>query len=213
MFKSKLVSVLGLTIAVAAAAAFAGDDVKAAKVGDQAPDFKLTDIAGTEHSLKDHAGKIVVLEWVNPGCPVCKAAHQDGRIPNMIKELKAEGVVYLAVNSTWNTTAEDNAAALKKYGIEYDVLLDNDGVVGKSFGAKTTPHLYVIDTKGVLRYQGALDNVGPSGKVKEGETVTNYALNAVKQIKAGETVTPDSTQPYGCSVKYAKGKSGEKAGS
>lgn len=214
MFKSKLFSVLGLTIAVAAAAAFAGDDVKAAKVGDKAPDFKLTDLSGKEHALKDHAGKIVVLEWVNPGCPVCKAAHQDGRIPNMIKDLKAEGVVYMAVNSTWNTTAADNKAALEKYGIEYDVLLDNDGVVGKAFGAKTTPHLYVIDTEGVIRYQGALDNVGPSGKIKEGATVTNYALNAVKQIKAGETVAPDSTQPYGCSVKYAKAKNiGEKAGS
>lgn len=206
MLNRKLFSILGLTVALGAAAAYAGDDkAAAAKVGEKAPAFTLKDLNGQEHSSKDLAGKIIVLEWVNPGCPVCKGAHQDGRIPNMIKELNAmDGVVYLAINSTATTTADENKEALKKYGIEYTVLLDNDGKVGKAFGAKTTPHMYVIDTEGVLRYQGALDNGGPQGKAKEGETLTNYALQAVKQIKAGETVSPDSTQSYGCSVKYAK---------
>lgn len=206
MFKSKLFSVLGLTLALSAAA-FAGDDKApaSAKIGEKAPAFTLTDVNGTEHNSKDLAGKIVVLEWVNPGCPVCKGAHADGRIPNMVKELSAmDGVVYLAINSTATTTADENKEALKQYGIEYTVLLDNDGKVGKAFGAKTTPHLFVIDTEGVLRYQGALDNGGPAGKAKEGETLTNYALQAVKQIKAGETVSPDSSKPYGCSVKYKK---------
>jgi peroxiredoxin len=206
MLKSKLFTVLGLTVALAAAAGFtAGDDKAAtAKIGEKAPAFSLTGIDGKQVSLKDYAGKIVVLEWVNPGCPICKGAHVDGRIPGMIKELKDLGVVHLAINSTSTTSAEENAEALKKYGIEYTVLLDNDGTVGHAYGAKTTPHMYVIDTDGVLRYNGALDNGGPQGKAKEGETLVNYAVQAVKQIKAGETVSPTETKSYGCSVKYGK---------
>lgn len=206
MFKNRMVSVLGLTLAIGALTAFgAGNDVKPAKVGDKAPDFSLKDLSGKTVSLKDFAGKIVVLEWVNPGCPVCKGAHMDGRIPNMIKELKAtDGVVHLGINSTATTTADENKDALKKYGIEYPVLLDNDGKVGHAYGATNTPHMFVIDTKGVLRYQGALDNGGPQGKPANGEKLVNYALNAVKQIKAGDTVTPDSTKAYGCTVKYGK---------
>jgi peroxiredoxin len=206
MLKSKLFTVLGLTVALAAAAGFtAGDDKPvAAKIGDKAPDFTLTGIDGKQVSLKDYAGKIVVLEWVNPGCPVCKGAHTDGRIPGMVKELKELGAVHLAINSTATTTAEENAEALKKYGIEYPVLLDNDGKVGHAYGAKTTPHMYVIDTEGVLRFNGGLDNGGPQGKAKEGETLVNYAVQAVTQIKAGETVSPTESKPYGCSVKYAK---------
>jgi peroxiredoxin len=204
MFKSKLASVLGLTLALGAMAAFgAGDDVKPAKIGDKAPAFSLKNLDGKEVSLKDYAGKIVVLEWVNPQCPVCKGAHMDGRIPGMIKDLRAmDGVVHLAINSTATTTADENKEALKRYGIEYTVLLDNDGKVGHAYGATNTPHMFVIDTKGVLRYQGALDNGGPQGKPKDGEKLTNYALNAVKQIKANDTVSPDSTKAYGCNVKY-----------
>ena len=90
MLKSKLFSILGLTLAISAAA-FAGDDAKttSAKVGEKAPAFVLKDLNGTEHNSKDLAGKIIVLEWVNPGCPVCKGAHMDGRIPSMVKELSA----------------------------------------------------------------------------------------------------------------------------
>ena len=210
MLKSKLFTVLGLTVALAAAVGAAPPSAKpgstpaVAKIGEKAPAFSLTGIDGKQVSLKDFAGKIVVLEWVNPGCPICKGAHMDGRIPGMIKELKDLGVVHLAINSTSTTTAEENAEALKKYGIEYTVLLDNDGAVGHAYNAKTTPHMYVIDTEGVLRYNGALDNGGPQGKAKEGETLVNYAVQAVKQIKAGETVSPTETKSYGCSVKYGK---------
>lgn len=205
MFKSKLFSVLGLAAALAVSTGLtAGDDKAAvAKIGEKAPAFELTDVNGKQVKLADFAGKIVVIDWVNPECPVCRGAHQDSRIPNMIKDIEKEGAVFLAINTTHNTTAEANKEALKKYGVEYTVLLDNDGKVGTAYGAKTTPHLYVIDTEGVLRYNGALDNVG-GAKVKEGMTVENYALNAVKQIKAGETVAPDTTKPYGCSVKFAK---------
>lgn len=211
----RMFSVVGLTIALAAAAGAwppPGDKEKkgeaAAKIGEAAPAWTLKDIKGKEWKSTDCAGKIVVLEWVNPQCPVCRGAHKDGRIPNMVKELRELGAVHIAINSTHNTTAEANDKALKEYGVDYPVLLDLDGTVGKAFGAKTTPHLFVIDTEGVLRYGGALDNNEKNDK--SGEEITNYAINAVKQIKAGETVSPDYWKPYGCQVKYAtKSKAGD----
>lgn len=226
--RTKLFSIVGLSLALMGGAAFAQKEshaaaaAKTAKVGEAAPAWKLTDINGKEWKSTDFAGKIVVMEWVNPECPVCKGCHNDGRIPNMIKELKGMDVVFLGINSSANATADKNKEALKAYGVEYPVLLDNSGTVGHAYGAKTTPHVFVIDTKGVLRYAGALDNGGPSGKPKEGALI-NYPLNAVKQIKANETVSPDSTTSYGCSVKYGqanaeggskeKGKDAEKHGS
>jgi peroxiredoxin len=206
--RTKLFSILGLSLALAGTGiAFAGDhdkDMKAAKVGEAAPAWHLKDLDGKEWKSTDFANKIVVLEWVNPQCPVCKGAHNDGRIPSMVKELKGMDVVFLGINSSHNATAEENKAALKAYGIEYPVLLDTDGSVGHLFGAKTTPHVFVIDTKGVLQYAGALDNDKTGNMTKDKKEVTNYAINAVKQIKAGETVAPSTTQSYGCTVKYAK---------
>lgn len=210
--RTKVLSILGLSLALAGASAFAGDKDQAtgAKVGQPAPTWTLKDIKGKEWKSTDLAGKIVVLEWVNPQCPVCKGAHQDGRIPDMVKQLKSQSdVVFLGVNSTHNTTAEQNAEALTKYGIDYPVLLDNAGTVGRAFGARTTPHIFVIDTEGKLRYAGALDNNAAGDK--NGDEITNYVLNAVKQIKAGETVTPETTKSYGCSVKYAQGGDKDKS--
>lgn len=207
--RTKLFSILGLSLALAGAVATAqtGSAGKpsreskgtAPKIGEAAPAWTLTDINGKQHSLAEYKGKIVVLDWVNPQCPVCKGAHEDGRVQKMLDEFKTEGVVFLGVNSSHFTTAEENKKALEKYKVEYPVLLDVDGKVGKSYDARTTPHLFVIDTEGVLRYSGAIDDGNPG---KAG--TTNYVLQAVKQIKAGETVTPDTTKPYGCSVKYGK---------
>lgn len=215
--RTKFFSVLGLSLALLGANAFAGDkedkQAKGAKIGEAAPAWTLKDTTGKEWKSTDFANKIVVMEWVNPLCPVCKGAHKDGRIPSMVNELKSmDNVVFLGVNSTHNTTAQANDEALKGYGIEYPVLLDLDGKVGKAFGARTTPHIFITDTQGVLRYAGALDNNAKGDK--EGSEVTNYVLNAVKQIKNGETVSPEYTQSYGCSVKYAKkqGAEGEAKG-
>jgi peroxiredoxin len=210
--RTKLLTILGLTAAlIGAGGAFAGDkekpQAKAAKVGEKAPAWTLKDIKGKEWKSTDLANKIVVLEWVNPGCPVCKGAHQDGRIPTMVKELKGmSDVQFVAINSSHFTNVKENEDALKAYGIDYPVLLDVEGTVGRAFGAKTTPHIFVIDTQGVLRYQGALDNGGPRGQTSDGSPVQNYVLNAVNQIKAGETVSPENTTPYGCGVKYKQGE-------
>jgi peroxiredoxin len=229
--RSNLLSLIGLTIAIGGLAAFVapqetktappptkerdtqkdakkerdkGPEAKA-KVGEQAPDFTLMDAAGKSYKLADYKGKIVVLQWINPGCPVCNRVAKNGLCTAMAKQLKEiePNVVHLAINSTWNTEPATTAAYLKDNKIESPGLIDREGTVGKLYGAKTTPHVFVIDQKGVLRYQGAFDD-DPQGS--KGTGATNFVVQAVRQIVAGETVTPDTTKPYGCSVKYAPAK-------
>lgn len=175
-----------------------------AEVGKEAPNFTLKDVNGKEYKLSDYKGKNVVLQWINPQCPVCARVSSSGLVEQMRKELKAldKDVVHLAINSTHNLTAEDSVKYLKANKLEELVALDDSaGEVGRLYGAKTTPHVYVIDSKGILRYSGAFDD-DPSGRKSER---VNYAVNALRQILAGETVMPEKTQPYGCNVKY-KGK-------
>ena len=175
----------------------------AAELGKPAPDFTLADTDGKKVSLSSFKGKIVVLEWINPGCPFCKRVFSAGLVRKMLGDLKSASsdAVWLPISSTASLEAGPIAGYLKDNGIEAQALMDGDGVVGKLYDAKTTPHLFVIDKEGVLRYTGAFDN-DPSGKKTEG--VENYAVGAVKQIVAGQKVSPEATKPYGCSVKYKK---------
>lgn len=208
----KHVSMLGLAVTIAALAAFvapAGDDDKEmmtqAKLGEKAPAFELKDLKGNAHKsealMKD---KITVLQWVNPDCPICKRVHKSGRVEATLDELKKhDDVTFIAINSTHYMDADRNKKALGDYGLDYTLLIDQDGTVGHLYGAKTTPHVYVIDKKNVLRYHGAFDNDPDGSKTRDGEDVTNYVVSAITQIKANETVTPDFVKPYGCSVKYA----------
>lgn len=172
-----------------------------ATVGQPAPNFTLKTTDGKDWSLSDAKGKIVVLEWCNPECPVCKNVVTDGTVSAMIKDTKAvaSDVVFVMINSSAArpSSLDATGAYFKDAKIDAPALLDRDGKVGKMYGARTTPHCYVIDDKGVLRYQGAIDD---GGQGKKG--TMNYVVNAVKQIKAGETVSPETTKPYGCSVKY-----------
>jgi peroxiredoxin len=207
--KQGLSKMVGLTAAVAIAAAMltgAAEPAKsAAKVGQPAPAFTLKDAAGKEHKLADFEGRIVVLEWTNPDCPYIVRVYRDGVIKRTVEEMKKidDKAVYLAINSTHNVVPEDNVAFLKKHGMDrLTVLFDQDGTVGRLFDARNTPHMFVIDGKGVLRYQGAIDDDRQGRKAEKGESVTNYVINAVRQIKSGETVAPDQTTPYGCTVKY-----------
>ena len=183
--------------ATAASATAAG-----AKVGEAAPNFTLKTTDGKDWSLSDAKGKVVVLEWVNPNCPVCVRVCKEGIVADTLKGCKEQfaDVVYVAINSS--AAQPDSLAAtaeyLKSHKLEVPALLDNDGKVGQMYGARTTPHCYVIDQNGVLVYQGAIDD-SPSGGAK-----TNYVVNAVKQLKAGEKVSPSGTTPYGCPVKYKK---------
>ncbi len=185
-----------------------------AKVGEAAPEFSLTDSKGTAHKLSDFKGKIVVLQWINPDCPVCQRVMADGIVTTSMTESKAAAsdMVWLFVNSTNYMGAEPNNAYLDRNKSTTPALVDQDGTVGRMYNARTTPHVFVIDERGILRFDGAIDDDANGANGKAGKPVMNYAVNAVKQIKAGETVSPDSTRPYGCSVKYAAAATGEGKG-
>lgn len=202
--RRRFLSLAGLTLAFGLTAAFAAQDTGAklqAKVGEPAPAFELKNTDGETVKLEDHKGNIVVLQWVNPGCPVCVRVMSTGVEARMLEELKAidESIVVLAISTTRGLAPEKVVAYLEENDIDVVALVDADGNVGRTYGAKTTPHMYVIDGEGVLRYQGAIDD---DQNGRNGENAKNYVVNAVKQIKAGETVEPAETKAYGCSVKY-----------
>ena len=155
-----------------------------AKVCEAAPNFTLKTTDGKEWSLSDAKGKVVVLEWINPECPICVRVMKDGTVANTIKGVTEQfsDVVYVAINSSAARPAslEGTAAYMKEHKVDITALLDNDGAVGLLYGAKTTPHCYVIDANGVLVYQGAIDNND------KGDGKMNYVVNAVTQLKASE---------------------------
>lgn len=175
-----------------------------AEVGKKAPGFTLVDIDGKTHSLSDYAGKVVVLEWFNPDCPFVKKHHQVYKsMHETFHAASDQGVVWLAVNSAapgkQGYGKEYNDEARKNYGIEYPILMDEEGTVGKAYGARTTPHMFVIAADGTLVYQGAIDDNSSPDKLGE----TNYVLSTLQAIKAGTAVANANTKSYGCSVKYA----------
>ena len=205
----KLIATCGLVAAVSAGAAYAApmQDKKdapakkadtTAKIGAPAPAFTLKDTAGKDVSLADFKGKVVVLEWMNPDCPVCREKMEDGSVAKMMADSKAidPNVVFLFINST-HYMADKPASSgdyLSKNKVEAAALIDGDGAVGKAYGAKTTPHCYVVAADGTLAYDGAIDDKGS----------TNYVVSAVKALKEGKAVSPATTKAYGCSVKYKK---------
>ena len=198
---------LAATLAVAAAARASEAPASPAAVGQPAPGFTLKDLDGKEFKLADLAGKKVVLEWFNPDCPFIRFAHTKGDLKDQGGRLQAKGVVFLAVNSSApgreGNGLERNREAKKEYAIPYPVLLDEDGTVGRLYGARTTPHIFRIDEKGVLRYRGAIDNA-PFGEVRGGDKKLNYLDQALEALARGAAVDPAETGSYGCGVKYAK---------
>jgi len=188
--------------------AFASPEAGAAvhaEVGKAAPDFTLTDLDGEEHSLSDFEGKMVVLEWFNPDCPFVKKHHEKNKtMRSTYQEYADKDVVWLAINSgapgQQGHGKERNGKAVEDYGIAYPLLLDESGEVGMAYGAKTTPHMYVIDTSGTLVYMGAIDDDRSPNKLGE----TNHVKQSLDAVLAGESPDPAETKSYGCSVKYAK---------
>ncbi len=179
----------------------------AAQLNKPAPDFTLNDYEGKAHHLADYRGKVVVLEWFNPECPFVKRSHTKGSLKGLSKRLMEKGVVWIGVNSgapgKQGHGAEKIAAGRKEFGLENIIVADENGAVGKLYGATNTPHMFVIDTQGVLAYRGAIDN-SPDA---EGESPTdgklrNHVEAAVEDLLAGRPVQVNDTKAYGCSVKY-----------
>jgi AhpC/TSA family len=179
-----------------------------AVVGQAAPNFSLKDVNGKTVSLADFKGKPVVLEWVNPGCPFVKKHYANpGNMQGLQKESGTQAVAWLAINSTepghgdYMEPAKLAAWYKSNGGSPTAVLMDADGTVGKAYGARTTPHMYVIDAAGKLAYVGAIDSI-PSAKVDDIAKANNYVRAALTDIKANKAVATPSSNPYGCSVKY-----------
>ncbi|HMN97525.1 MAG TPA: redoxin domain-containing protein [Phycisphaerales bacterium] len=176
------------------------------KIGEAAPAFTLVSAVDEKSvSLADYKGKFVVLQWINPDCPYCVRVMEDGTVAKAQAEAnKAAGgeVVWLFINSTHYMPPEGTKEYLAKHRSDKPGLVDRDGTVGKRYDAKTTPHVYVIDPEGVLRYHGAISDDMNGAKTRDKQEVTLYAVNAITQAKAGETVAPDYVRPWGCSVKY-----------
>ncbi len=216
-------SLLAATIVAGSAFLFAAarnDDAKAgqdqakvkhetAKVGHAAPEFTLTGADGKTYNLADYKGNVVVLEWFCSSCPDSGAGSDsywgNGNAATTVAAVKAADpkAIYLMINSTKDgyqgkTSADEgaiSAAITSKAGQSVPVLIDADGKVGKAYGAKTTPHVFIVDGTGNVAYIGA--PMSADGK-------TNYIVNAVTALKAGKPVEPSSTKNKGCSVKYAK---------
>lgn len=185
-----------------------------AALGKPAPDFSLTDTDGKTVTLSSLRGKTVVLEWFNPDCPFIKHAHTKGPLKDLAKRFGNDKVVFLAINSNapgkQGHGLERNRQAKLEYGIPHPVLLDENGKVGRAYGAIKTPHMFVIDPKGVLVYRGGVDNA-PIGSVDADrphlpgnakDALENYVEYALADLAAKKALRLADTPPYGCTVKY-----------
>ena len=191
-------------LALVAAMAICVSSARAAvSVGDKAPDFSLPSLDGRTLSLHDDAGKVIVLEWINPNCPFSRRHAQEKTMIQLAKSHPE--ATWLAINSTARSHRDYLSPAAHrayddKIGIEYPVLYDTDGTVGREYGAHTTPHMFVIDERGTIIYAGAIDN-DPRGSLPA-EQRTNYVAAALRAHAEGRAPDPAATRPYGCSVKY-----------
>jgi peroxiredoxin len=192
---------VSLAIMALAASAFA------VEVGKPAPDFTATDITGKTVHLSDYSGKIVVIESYNSDCPYCHNQYSTGAMQDLQKDLAAKGVVWLLVNSVnpHNSSHRTDAQAQTEMSAEHmDVTAwidDSSGSVGHLYGMLTTPHMFVIDKKGTLVYDGAIDN--QADPFHNPKTADNYVKDAIDDLMAGKPIAVSQTKPYGCSVKYA----------
>lgn len=179
----------------------------APEVGKPAPDFTVRDASGTEQSLSKFAGKTVVLEWFNFGCPFVKKHYDSKNMQNLQKEATGDGVIWLTIVSSAPgkqghlTPGEAQAKKTETGSNATAILLDEDGKVGKLYGAKTTPEMVVINPLGEVVYTGAIDDQ-PTPDPASLNGAKNYVSAALKEAKSGGPVTIAKTQPYGCSVKY-----------
>lgn len=205
---------LGLGVGIAFATALtvaalaAGQAHAQARIGAPAPAFTATDTTGKAHSLADFRGRTVVLEWTNHQCPFVVKHYETGNMQNLQRAAARDGVVWLTIVSSAPgkpghvSAAEANGLTASRNAAPAAKILDPSGTIGRAYGARTTPHMYIINPQGNLVYAGAIDNNPRRG----GATVagaTNYVTQALGELKAGKPVSQPVTQAYGCPVKYA----------
>jgi peroxiredoxin len=178
------------------------------EVGKPAPNFSLSDTNGKTHSLADFKGKFVVLEWYQPDCPFVGKHYKSGNMQALQKEYTAKGVAWLSIDSSAPGEQGNypgtklNEIATQDKAARTALLVDPTGDVGRLYGAQTTPDMYIIDPSGILVYKGAIDNKR-STDLADVKMATNYVKVALEAVMNGKSVSPTTTRPYGCSVKYA----------
>ena len=178
-----------------------------AKLNESAPEFKLTGSNGSEHSLSDFKGKIVVLEWINYDCPFVKKHYDSKNMQSLQEKYTKEGIIWLAICSSnkgkqGNFSVEEINKRTNERGAKFTAyLIDENGKVGKMYGAKTTPHMYIIGKSGMLVYAGGIDDIA-STDVDDIQDAKNYVASALDELLTGKEVSVQSSAPYGCSVKY-----------
>ena len=201
------VAALAVVMACDSTASMADNSANAPVVGQPAPDFTLPDVNGKNVTLSDFKGKTVVLEWHNPGCPFVKKHYGSGNMQKTQEIATQDGIVWLSINSSApgkqgnmdgeeaKEMLEDNNARPTAY------LLDPAGTVGRTYDARTTPHMYIIDADGTLVYAGGIDDK-PTANQADIKGARNHVLAALAEMKEGKPVSVPTSRPYGCSVKY-----------
>jgi peroxiredoxin len=199
--------------ALAAAGAFGVERATAvsplptARVGEPAPAFSAPDISGKTVRLGDYAGRTIVLEWTNDGCPFVGKHYDSGNMQALQRKYTAAGVVWLTIASSapgeqgYVTPAEAKADLARWQAVPSDFLLDPEGVIGRGFDARATPDMVVINRAGRVAYMGAIDDM-PSTRLDDVKTAHNYVAAALDALAAGQPVAVPSTRAYGCSIKY-----------
>jgi peroxiredoxin len=183
----------------------AGGALAQPSVGTAAPTFAAKDLAGKPVALADFKGKFIVLEWTNPDCPYVRKHYNSGNMPTTQKQAVTKGVVWLSVSTgDTHTPAELQSWQKTKSATPTATLADADGKVARAYGARTTPHMYIIDPQGTLIYAGAIDSKATSNP-SDIATAINYVDQALGEAMAGKAVSRTTTQAYGCTVKYPSG--------
>lgn len=174
--------------------------------GQAAPDFTLPDTSGKPVKLSSFKGKPVVLEWNNPGCPFVRK-HYNGNMQALQKAFTTRGVIWLAINSTEEGSVDHMGEQqlarwmADKGASPTATLMDPEGQVGRAYGARVTPHMYIVNAEGELVYAGGIDSI-PSARLADIEKATNYIRQGLDELLAGQPLSTPTSQPYGCSIKY-----------
>jgi peroxiredoxin len=204
---ARLAAASALSFALAACSPEAAPALADLPIGKAAPDFRADDSNGRIVKLSDFRGKTVVIEWSNPECPTVQKHYESGNMQKTQAEAAAAGVVWLTINSSaqgeqgYMTPAEAKALTAAQQSRRTAYLLDPDGAVGRAYGAKATPHMYVINSSGALVYRGAIDD-RPTTDKADIEGARNHVLAALSELRAGKPVSVPTSRAYGCNVKY-----------